>query len=449
VNCLTSSQLHPPVRAERSGWKVLRSIYRSGRFWPTLAALALVSLALKPIWFKGHKHSPSVKPASQEALIVPATTAPIQLREVIDSFRPNQTITEALAQHGLSDSLIKEIVDCARPAYNLAKVKTRQLYSLCMTPEGKFRDFHYALDDKRYLTVYHDRTRDRLVSEVKDIKYDTQVESVSAQIDSSLFASIERIGEKDQLALDIAEIFSSDIDFNTDIQKGDSFHALVEKRYLNDELIGYGAILATSFSNKQKTFMGFRFDDENGKNAYYGPDGKSLKKSFLKSPLKFSRISSKFSNSRMHPVLRIVRPHLGVDYAAPAGTPVHAVGTGTVTSAGWNGGSGRMVKLRHSGGYETMYLHLSRIAVKSGSRVSQGEVIGSVGSSGLSTGPHLDFRVYRHGKAINPLKVVSPPGAPIPSAQFDQFVAVRDSLLAQLRITNDELRVRTELQAKK
>jgi murein DD-endopeptidase MepM/ murein hydrolase activator NlpD len=407
---------------------------------PILAALALALLVLRPNWFAGRKHSVTVKPAPAGAPIVSATAAPLPLREIIDSFRPNQTITEALAQHGLSNSLINEIVDCARPAYNLAKVKASQLYSLCMTPEGKFRDFHYALDDKRYLTVYHDRTRDRLVSEIKDIKYDTQVESVAARIDASLFASIERIGEKDQLALDIAEIFSSDIDFNTDIQKGDSFHALVEKRYLNDELIGYGAILAASFSNRQKTFMGFRFDDENGKPAYYGPDGKSLKKSFLKSPLKFSRISSKFSNSRMHPVLRIVRPHLGVDYAAPSGTPVHAVGTGTVTSAGWNGGSGRMVKLRHSGGYETMYLHLSRIAVKPGARVSQGVVIGYVGSSGLSTGPHLDFRVYRHGKAINPLKVVSPPGAPIPSARLDQFAAIRDTLIS--KITNNELLVK-------
>jgi murein DD-endopeptidase MepM/ murein hydrolase activator NlpD len=449
VDCLTNSQLRPPVPAGRRGSKILRSIYSSGLLWPILVALALALLILRPNWFANRKHSLAVKPAPTGAPVVSATAAPLPLREIIGSFSPNQTITQVLSGHGLSDSLINEIVDCARPAYNLAKVKASRLYSLCMTPEGEFRNFRYALDDKRYLTVYHDKAQDRLVSEVKDIKYDTQVEYVSAQIDSSLFASIEKIGEKDQLALDIAEIFSSDIDFNTDIQKGDSFHALVEKRYLNDELIGYGAILAASFINGQKMFMGFRFYDENGKSAYYGPDGKSLKKSFLKSPLKFSRISSRFSYSRFHPVLKIIRPHLGVDLAAPVGTPVHAVGAGTVISAGWSGGSGRMVRLRHSGGYETMYLHLSQIAVKRGGRVSQGDVIGHVGSSGISTGPHLDFRVYRNGKAINPLKVVSPPGAPIPHAQFEQFAAVRDSLIAQLRMTNVELPVKRELQTKK
>ncbi len=427
----------------------MRFLLRSGRLCPTLAALALVLLVLKPYWLKGHKPLLSEKPASRNESIIPASAAPIPLREIIGSFRPNQTITQALSEHGLSDSLISEIVDCSRPVYNLAKVKASQLYSLCMTPEGEFRNFRYNLDANSYLTVHRDSAEDRLVSEVKDFEFETRVESVSAQIDSSLFASIERIGEKDQLALDLAEIFSSDIDFNSDIQKGDSFSALVEKKYLKDEFSGYGAVYAAKFNNGRKTFMGFRFEDENGKPAYYGTDGKALKKSFLKSPLKFTRITSKFSYARRHPVLKIVRPHLGVDYAAPVGTPVRAVGSGTVTKAGWSGQSGRMVKLRHSGGFETMYLHLSKIAVAQGSRVDQGDVIGYVGSSGVSTGPHLDFRVYRHGKALNPLKVVFPPGAPIPEARFDEFAAVRDSLAARLEMTNSGPQMNAESQASK
>ena len=247
-------------------------------------------------------------------------------------------------------------------------------------------------------------------------------------------------GEKDQLALDLADIFGSDIDFHTDLQKGDSFRVLLEKKYLDGKFSKYGSILAADFVNQQKMLTGIRFEDENGKPAYYAPDGSSLKKSFLKSPLKFGRITSRFSMARRHPILKTVRPHLGVDYAAPIGTPVQSVAVGVVTGAGYSGGNGRMVRIRHSGGYETMYLHLSRIAVKSGARVAQGECIGSVGSSGLSTGPHLDFRIRQHGRAINPAKVIFPPGAPVSTAQFARFTALRDSLMDDLRLRGDDAR---------
>ncbi len=413
-------------------------ICRSGRFCPILAVLFLALIVLGPYGYKSLRRSPAVARTSQKQAIVAAAVSP-PIKEIIGVFQPKQTITHALSQHGLSNDLINDIVNCARPGYNLAKVKASRLYWLCLTREGKFCNFRYIVDEDRYLTVYRDETHDRLVSEVKNLEYETRVASISADIDSSLFASIEKIGEKDALALEMAEIFGSDIDFNTDIQKGDSFRVLVEKKYLNGQWSGYGAVQAASFSNAGKTLMGFRFTDETGKPAYYGPDGRSLKKTFLKSPLKFSRISSRFSYARRHPVLKVLRPHLGVDYAAPAGTPVHAVGSGVVIASGWNGGSGRMVKLRHSGGYETMYLHLSRIAVKGRAHVSQGDVIGFVGSSGLSTGPHLDFRVYRLGKAINPLKVISPPGAPVPRSKMDQFSAVRDSLIT--KITTGEARI--------
>jgi murein DD-endopeptidase MepM/ murein hydrolase activator NlpD len=367
----------------------------------------------------------------RKSVTPPTPPAPV-FREIVGSFKPNQTVTQALLQQGLSSTLVFQIIECARPVYDLAKVKARKLYWLGFTPEGNFREFRYPVDDERYLTVYHDEAQDRIVPVVKNFQFETRVEPVSAVIESSLFSSVMDIGEKDQLALDLAEIFGSDIDFYTDIRKGDSFRVLMEKKYLNGQFSKYGAILAASFTNQQKMITGIRFEDENGKPAYYSPDGKALKKSFLKSPLKFGRITSKFSTARMHPILKILRPHLGVDYAAPTGTPVQAVGAGTVKSAGANGGSGRMIRLHHTGGYETLYLHLSRIAVRSGARVSQGDVIGYVGSSGLSTGPHLDFRVYKNGRAINPLKVIFPPGAPVSRAALDRFNAVRDSLISQL-----------------
>jgi murein DD-endopeptidase MepM/ murein hydrolase activator NlpD len=361
-----------------------------------------------------------------------------EFRQVSGTFEPRQTITDAFTEQGLPVELTNRIVDSSRPIYNLAKVKAGQPYWVRFTSDGGFRDFRYPIDDERYLTVYHDVALDRFVPVIKNFPFETRVEPVSAVIEASLFASILSIGEMDQLALDLADIFGSDIDFYTDIQKGDSFKVLIEKKYLNGQFTKNGAILAAAFSNNQKLLSGYRFEDENGKPAYYGPDGRSLKRSFLKSPLKFARISSRYSRARMHPILRILRPHLGIDYAAQTGTPVQAVGAGVVISAGLSGANGRMVKIRHSGGFETMYLHLSRIAVNSGVRITQGQVIGYVGSSGLSTGPHLDFRVMRHGKAINPLKVIFPPGAPVQQSLFESFAALRDKLNDELRMTNDE-----------
>jgi murein DD-endopeptidase MepM/ murein hydrolase activator NlpD len=366
---------------------------------------------------------------------VASSQVPIpEFREVVGTFRPHQTVFQALLQQGLSGTLASQIVDCSRPVYNLAKVKASQLYWLCFTNEGKFRDFRYPVDDEKYLTVYHDVAHDRLVPVMKKFQYETRVEPVAATIDTSLFSAVLDIGEKDQLALDLADIFGSEIDFYTDIRKGDRFRLLVEKKYLNDRFAKNGSILAVAFKNQGRLHTGFLFQDEKGKPAYYGPDGKALKKSFLKSPLKFARITSRFSRARWHPILKIVRPHLGVDYAAPAGTPVQAVGAGTVISAGRSGGSGKMVRIRHAGGYETMYLHLSRIAVKRGAHIERGEIVGYVGSTGLSTGPHLDFRVFRNGRAVNPAKAVFPTGEPVPSAMRQRFAAVRDPLMKQIKI---------------
>jgi len=351
-------------------------------------------------------------------------------REVVGTFSARQTLADALAEHGLSKQEIYRFVESARPVYDLGRVAAGKPYWLVFAPDGELHEFRYPVDDKRYLTVY--RQKDTYVPVMKEFSYESRVEPVSGAIDNSLFMAVKDTGEQEQLALDLAAIFTWDIDFYADIQKGDSFRMLVEKEYLDGRFVKYGPILAANITNQGKAYTGFRFNGSDGTAGYYGPDGTALKKSFLKSPLKFGRITSTFSRARLHPVLKIVRPHLGVDYAAPTGTPVVAVGSGAVEFAGFSGGSGRMVRLRHAERYETLYLHLSRMAVHRGERVAQGDVIGYVGSSGLATGPHLDFRVLERGQYVNPTRVVFPPALPIPPERFSEFRAARDIFRTRL-----------------
>jgi murein DD-endopeptidase MepM/ murein hydrolase activator NlpD len=439
---LEKSPLSPLVVEKRTSCKrdsFLRSFRR--HLCAVLSFAALFVLFSAGIAYFLRRQTKQGIRAYSSALTPIASTAPRipEFKEIVGTFEKKQTIAYALATQGLSGSLINQIIDCARPLHNLGKIRAGQSYWLSLARDGSFRNFRYPVDDERYLTVYHDEKQDRLVSVMKNFPYETRVEPVSAVIEGSLFSTILEIGERDQLALSLADIFGSDIDFYTDIQRGDSFKVLIEKKYLNGQFVKYGAILAAGFRNKQKLLTGYRFQDENGIPAYFGPDGKSLKRSFLKSPLKFARITSKFSLARWHPILKVLRPHLGVDYAAQVGTPVQAVGAGIVTACGYSGGNGNMVRIRHAGRYESMYLHLSRMAVKPGAHVSQGQVIGYVGSTGLSTGPHLDFRVLQNGKPVNPLKVISPPGAPVSPNLIDRFAALRDKLNDQLNMPNDKL----------
>ena len=208
---------------------------------------------------------------------------------------------------------------------------------------------------------------------------------------------------------------------------------LFTRNYRWNETIGLDRILGAWFYHAGKPYYAFYFAQDNAGN-YFDEFGQSLKRAFLKAPLKFSHISSTFTYHRFHPILRIVRPHLGVDYAAPRGTPVHSIGNGTILSAGFAGGAGRMIKIRHNGVYSTSYMHLAQFAsgIHSGAHVAQGQVIGYVGSSGLSTGSHLDFRFYKNGKPINPLTVESPPAKPVNKESYSDYVRLRDKLKHQL-----------------
>ncbi len=417
-----------PEKAERSKWEKVFLRHRIAFVAAGILLIVLLSLAAYSVL---RKEPPSGLAGAPAPLPAPSPQPKPQLTEIVDTFKTKQTVTDALVRHGMSGQEVYDMVVSARPVYDLARVRAGQPYWLYLTAEGRFHDFRYPVDEEKYLTVYWDAEKG-FVAVMKAFPYEIRAEVVAGVIDDSLFMSMLKAGEQEILALDLADIFGYDIDFYTDIQKGDSYRLLVEKKYLDGSFRHYGAILAASFSNEGRRYSGFRFEDELGKPAYYDASGKALKKSFLKSPLKFARITSRYSRARMHPVLKIVRPHLGVDYGAPAGTPVQAVGAGVVTAAGRNGASGRMVRLRHAGGYETMYLHLSRIGVRKGSRVAQGDVIGAVGTTGLATGPHLDFRVLFHGKPVNPTKVIFPPAPPVAPEAFAKFAGIRDNLNGRL-----------------
>ena len=296
------------------------------------------------------------------------------------------------------------------------------------------------IDQDRFLRVLgpSDRQPEELTVEVVPYKKERVPAWAHGEISASstsLFAAMEQAGEGADLSIELADVFSGEIDFNTELQPGDRFDLTFEKVYREGKFSSYGDVLAAEFTSGGRVLSAIRYTVPGGKPAHYDAQGRSLKRFFLKSPLKFGApVTSRFSRARMHPILRVLRPHLGVDYGAPSGSPVVSVASGVVVSAGWSGEGGRMVHLRHASGYETFYMHLSSMAVRAGQRVGQGDLIGRVGMTGLATGPHLDYRVKLRGAAINPLTLLRslPPGEPIPAGLMAQFAAERDRLLAQL-----------------
>jgi murein DD-endopeptidase MepM/ murein hydrolase activator NlpD len=341
------------------------------------------------------------------------------------------TFSDYLQSRDFDAATVQEIVNDARPIYNLGRVHAGNPVTIIRSGKGDLRAITYQIDEDRMLWITPEQQR--FQAEIKPIAYDVVVAGVRGRIEDSLFEALTRQGEGDTLAMEMADIFGWDIDFYTDPQPGDTFDLLVEKKMLNGRRAGYGQVLAAEYQNAGQLHQALLFHDPSGEPAYYRPDGKSLKKAFLRSPLKFqARITSRFSYHRFHPILRRFRPHLGIDYGAPVGSPVQAVADGTVVSAGWSGDGGKEIRLRHANGYETYYLHLSRILVHRGERVHQGKIIGRVGATGLATGPHLDFRIRQHGNFRNFLALKLPPTYPVARQDWNDFVKLRAQLLDEL-----------------
>lgn len=349
------------------------------------------------------------------------------------TLRRGDTLLRALGRLGVDQRASADLVHALRASgADLRRMRTQDELAITWTLDGEPVSVRWEPSPwLGFVAVATDAGWEIRRSETRP---DVRVEAVGGEVKRSLFETVEALGESPQLVLELVEIFSSDFDFTADTRSGDRFRLLVEKRYAGDQFVDYGRVLVAQYLSDGRALTGVGFEPAGGRLGYYDLDGRSLKKSFLKSPLEFTRITSGFTYARPHPILGGVRPHLAVDYAAPPGTPVRAVADGTVVVAGWNSGNGIQVHLRHHAGYETMYNHLSRLGpgVGPGRRVSQRQVIGYVGSTGLSTGPHLDYRVAKNGRFVNPLGEKFIPGRPLDGAEHGRYVKEARELVRRL-----------------
>lgn len=357
---------------------------------------------------------------------------------------PGENFVGALGRFGLTAGEAAEATAAAQQAFNLRQLRAGNTITVGRSVEGNLREINYKIDADRTLRIQPETQG--FTAEVREIPTHMDVSVVSGRLEDSLFNAVEDAGESAEVAMRLAQLFGYDMDFYTDPRKGDTFRVVLEKKkYSTGETVGYGRIFAAEYVNGGKKYQALLFHDPEGRAAYYTADGKSLQKAFLRSPLKFSApVTSHFSKARFHPILKTTRPHLGTDYGAPVGTPVQTIGTGRVVFAGMKGGDGNMVKVAHSNGYETMYLHLSRMFVHNGEHVEIGKTIGLVGMTGLATGPHLDFRISQKGQFKNFEKLGLPPSDPVAKKNWTEFAATREKWLPVLENTA-QIQVQTSL----
>ncbi len=348
------------------------------------------------------------------------------------------TVGNLLARLGIDDPDAAQFLRNAREARSLYRLAPGRMVRAETTAEGKLVSLHYLQSDAA-LDVQ--RRGDSFNIKVQPPALETRTVMRSGEIRSSLFAATDAAQLPDSIATQIADIFSTDIDFHKDLRRGDHFTVIYEVFYDHGEAVRPGRVLAAEFVNQDKPYRAVWFKDGDGQGGYYTPDGKNIRKAFLRSPLEFSRVSSGFTNARYHPILQEWRAHRGIDYAAPVGTRVKATADGVVESASRHGGYGNLIVLRHQSKYTTWYGHLSGFAkgIHKGVRVSQGEVIGYVGATGLATGPHLHYEFRINDVHQNPLRVVMPEAPPITAERRAAFEAVAQPLaqrLTLLRTTN-------------
>jgi murein DD-endopeptidase MepM/ murein hydrolase activator NlpD len=367
-----------------------------------------------------------------------APSAPIEVRVFTEGeLRRGETLAAALDRQDVSPQLVNEIATSLRPVFDFRYARAGDQYRLAQDEQGRITDFDYRRSEWERFTLRRDG--EKLVAERIAPEVEIERARVAGVISSNLYDAVEGLGESGELAHDFAEIFAWDVDFSRSVRPGDEFHILYERRYLTGEgggrrYVGAGRILAARYSRVMgEEYSAVYYEQAAGRGGYYRADGSAVERQFLQAPLTYRRISSTYSKARVHPITGQRRPHLGIDYAAATGTPVWAVANGRVSFRGWLGGLGKTVKIRHDNGYESWYGHLSRYPdLRLGQHVRQKQVIGYVGSTGLSTGPHLHFTLQRNGRVVNPSTMHAAAAAPIPRQHMQHFATARDGLLQAL-----------------
>jgi murein DD-endopeptidase MepM/ murein hydrolase activator NlpD len=412
-----------------SGRVVIKS--RGIILWPVIFLLLMASAPLFLKWSRSSDSVPGEAELSdglgEQAGLSAAEWIPPGIRsgEVVSG----ESFYDLMKGHGVSDLDIMDMSASAKPVYDLRKIRSGYAYNLELDLTDLPIRFEYEISSDRKLVL--NKAHNQWSAEVVHLEFDLIEDRVQGVIKSSLYLSLVDACGDTGLAVELADIFAWDIDFALDLREGDRFGILYEKRWHDGQFKGRGRILAARFVNDGRTFDAV-YDGEQA--AYFDSEGKSLQKQFLKSPLRFKYISSYFSRNRLHPILKIRRPHLGVDYAAPYGTPVRASADGRVDYVGWNGGMGKMIKIRHNAVYSTAYGHLSRYArgMKRNKTVRQGDIIAYVGSTGISTGPHLHYSFYKNGKLMDPLDIKNPRTTGIPEHERDQYKKKAGRLLESI-----------------
>lgn len=396
-----------------------------------ILVVTIMVIALIGYFFTTRSEKIIEKPIPQ----VPVKTAyniPLDSLEIVyGTVKTNQNLSSLLSGF-VSPVIIDRISKETGNIFDVRKIKTGNRTARLVSKDSlkTTKYFVYEINPIDFV-VYDFSDSLRVYTGKKPVE--RQIRTATGTIKSSLWNCFVENNLDVDLALAMSDVYAWTVDFYG-LQKGDNFKVIFEEVYVDRKLVGIDRILGARFTSSGKDFFAYRFEQA-GKAEYFDGKGQSLQRSFLKAPLKFSRISSRFSKARLHPILRIVRPHFGVDYSAPRGTPVVSLGDGRVGEVGYKGGYGKFISIRHNSVYMTTYAHLSGYAkgIKSGSHVSQGQLIGYVGSTGLATGPHLDFRVYKNGSPVDPLRMESPPSKPVETVNMKAFLDLVKKMEGELR----------------
>ena len=357
---------------------------------------------------------------------------PATMQVVTGHIPRGSTLADALGGQGVAVQTVDRISRTLRPLFDFRRAQPGDFYALIQDESGEILSFEYQRG--RRIVYRLERDEQGLRGVRSELPLERRVVRLAGVIERSLFETVHELGEGAGVTEKFADVFIWDIDFSSQTRPGDEFRMVFEKFYDREGFVRYGNILAAQYRSGSRQFTALYFEDKDGYADYYTPDGNSVRRTFLRAPVNYTRISSRYSKSRLHPILKVRRPQEGIDYAAPTGTPVWAVADGEVVFKGWEGGFGRLLKVRHNNGYISYYGHLSAYAegLTVGSRVQQKQVIGRVGRTGLATGPHLDYRLKLGGRFVDPLKVKFPAGRPVTVIAQPRFAEVRDLRLAEL-----------------